>query len=110
MIVEAVAIRDGRFLAMGPTNRILPMAGPNTRRIDLKGKTVTPGIFDMHADVFGEALIRHWTKKFLPGEPQWTTKEEAAEGIKRAVSRAKPGEPVVITKPSLGERYYQKDA
>ena len=41
-IVEAVAVRDGKFLAVGNTDRILPMVGPKTRKIDLGGKTVTP--------------------------------------------------------------------
>jgi predicted amidohydrolase YtcJ len=38
-MAEAVAIRDGKFLAVGKTDAILPMAGPQTRKIDLKGKT-----------------------------------------------------------------------
>ena len=42
-IVEALAIRDGKFLARGTTSDILPLAGPKTRRIDLQGKTVVPG-------------------------------------------------------------------
>ena len=47
-VVKAVAVRDGRFLAVGENERILALAGPNTRRIDLNGKTVTPGIMDLH--------------------------------------------------------------
>ncbi len=47
-IVQAVAIRDGKFLAVGQNNRILAMAGPGTNRVDLEGKTVTPGFFDTH--------------------------------------------------------------
>ncbi|MBI4465566.1 MAG: hypothetical protein HY647_12755, partial [Acidobacteria bacterium] len=45
---EAVAIRDGKFLAVGRTDRILAMAGPKTQKIDLKGKTAVPGIIDTH--------------------------------------------------------------
>src|SRR3990172_5444336 len=67
-IAEAVAIRDGKFLAVGPSSRILPMAGPKTQRIDLKGKTVTPGIYNMHGDAGNRGLARHWDKKFLEGE------------------------------------------
>jgi hypothetical protein len=32
---QAVAIRDGKFLAVGDSDRILSMAGPSTRKIDL---------------------------------------------------------------------------
>jgi len=49
-IAEAVAIRDGKFLAVGDTNDILPLAGPNTKRIDLLGKSVTPGFIYSDGD------------------------------------------------------------
>ena len=48
-ISEALAVRDGKFLAVGETDRILKMAGPQTRRIDLKGKSVTPGFIETHS-------------------------------------------------------------
>jgi predicted amidohydrolase YtcJ len=49
-IVEAVAVRDGKFLAVGTTTEILPLAGPNTRRIDLRGKSMTPGFIYSDGD------------------------------------------------------------
>jgi predicted amidohydrolase YtcJ len=49
-IAEAVAIRDGKFLAVGSTSEILPLAGPQTRRIDLAGKSVTPGFIYSDGD------------------------------------------------------------
>lgn len=45
---QAVAIKDGRFLALGSDSEILPLAGSATQRIDLAGKTVLPGLFDSH--------------------------------------------------------------
>jgi predicted amidohydrolase YtcJ len=50
-IVEAVAIRDGRFLAVGSNAEIDRLAGPATQRVDLKGKTALPGLIDTHAHV-----------------------------------------------------------
>ena len=47
---EAVAIRDGKFLAVGTTGEILPLAGPDTRRIDLDGKSMTPGFIYSDGD------------------------------------------------------------
>ena len=99
-IAEAVAIRDGKFLAIGETDRILAMAGPQTGKLDLKGKTVTPGILEMHGGPSGP-LYRDWGQKWLPGEGPWRTKEEALEGIRRAVARAQPGETVVIPRTEL---------
>ncbi|MCH8820756.1 MAG: hypothetical protein IIB03_10645, partial [Acidobacteria bacterium] len=47
-IVEAVAIRDGKFLAIGSNDKILAMAGPRTRRVDLEDRTLIPGLIDTH--------------------------------------------------------------
>ena len=49
-IKEAIAIRDGKFLAVGTTNEIMPLAGPETRKIDLQGKSVTPGFIYSDGD------------------------------------------------------------
>jgi predicted amidohydrolase YtcJ len=45
---EAVAIRDGRFLQVGSDEEILALAGARTRRIDLHGRCVLPGLIDNH--------------------------------------------------------------
>lgn len=47
-VSEALAIRDGRFLAVGETTDIRPLAGPETDEIDLDGRTVIPGLVDSH--------------------------------------------------------------
>ena len=48
-VVEAVAIRQGRMVAVGTNAQILPMAGKATQVIDLHGRTATPGLIDAHA-------------------------------------------------------------
>ena len=47
-IAQAVAIRDGRFVAVGSDSEILSLAGSNTRQVDLEGNTVLPGFNDSH--------------------------------------------------------------
>src|SRR3989454_12317771 len=47
-IAQAVAIKGERFLAVGTNTDISKIAGPNTRRIDLGGKAVVPGMIDNH--------------------------------------------------------------
>lgn len=47
-IVEAVAIKDGKFLAIGSTPEIMALVGDGTEVTDLKNKTVLPGIIDSH--------------------------------------------------------------
>jgi predicted amidohydrolase YtcJ len=45
----AVAIRDGRFLAVGADRDVLALANSRTRRVDLGHKRVFPGFNDAHA-------------------------------------------------------------
>lgn len=47
-VVAALAIKDGRVLAAGDDAAAKGLAGPRTRVIDLKGRTVVPGIIDAH--------------------------------------------------------------
>src|SRR6202163_1044205 len=47
-IAQAVAIRGDRVVAVGTTQHIARLAGPSTRRIDLRGKSVIPGLIDNH--------------------------------------------------------------
>ena len=47
-IADAVAIRDGRFAAVGSNADVRKLAGPGTRTIDLHGQTVIPGLADGH--------------------------------------------------------------
>jgi predicted amidohydrolase YtcJ len=51
-IAEAMAVRDGKVLALGSNAEIQALAGPNTDRIDLKGRTIVPGIIDTHSHMF----------------------------------------------------------
>lgn len=45
---SALAVRDGRVLAVGPDSVVRPCIGPRTRVIELRGRTVTPGFQDAH--------------------------------------------------------------
>ncbi|WP_028101343.1 amidohydrolase [Pseudoduganella violaceinigra] len=45
---SAVAVTGGRFTHVGEAREILPLAGPQTRLIDLQGRRVLPGLIDNH--------------------------------------------------------------
>jgi len=47
-ILQAIAIRDGRVLAVGSDADIRRLAGARTDIIDLGGRTVVPGLMDSH--------------------------------------------------------------
>jgi predicted amidohydrolase YtcJ len=52
-VAQAVAISGNRIVAVGSTAEVERTAGPNTRRVDLKGHAVTPGLLDAHAHFSG---------------------------------------------------------
>lgn len=55
-VAEAVAIAGDRFVAVGSDAEVLPLAGPGTRKIDLKSRTVVPGIIESHTHPVSAAL------------------------------------------------------
>ena len=50
--VEAVAIKEGRFIAAGTNEEIAALVGDQTREVNLEGRFVMPGILDLHAHPF----------------------------------------------------------
>ena len=49
-VAEAVAIRDGRILAVGTSADIRRLVGPTTRVVDAGGRSVVPGFIDSDGD------------------------------------------------------------
>lgn len=50
---EAVAIANGRILAVGSDTEIEAYVGRNTKVVDLKGRLAVPGLIDSHAHFIG---------------------------------------------------------
>ncbi len=48
-IAEAVAVKDGRVVAVGSNTEVNRFVGRSTETVDLGGRTVTPGLIDAHA-------------------------------------------------------------
>jgi predicted amidohydrolase YtcJ len=53
---QAMAVREGKILAVGTTGRVLQMAGPKTDKIDLMGRMVMPGIINTHDHIHNDAI------------------------------------------------------
>src|SRR5215217_2761539 len=45
---DAIAVHNGRFVAVGTERDVMALADPGTKRIDLKGRRVIPGLNDSH--------------------------------------------------------------
>ena len=54
--VEAVAVKDGKILAVGTKDELLKSKGDATKLIDLEGRTMLPGFVDAHGHVMGGGL------------------------------------------------------
>ncbi|MFM9197583.1 MAG: amidohydrolase, partial [Planctomycetia bacterium] len=57
--VEALAVKNGRILFVGPAAEAKQLAGPATRVVDLGGRTMLPGFIDTHGHMvyFGKNLV-----------------------------------------------------
>ena len=89
-VAEAIAVRDGRIIAVGTSDTIKPLAGAGTRVIDLAGKTVVPGLIDTHAHFkaagFGDYVVDMSRAK---------TVADALEAIRTFAQKKKPGEWII---------------
>jgi predicted amidohydrolase YtcJ len=87
-IAQALAIRGERIMAVGTNDQIAALAGANTRRIDLQGKSVVPGMIDNHAHIMEEGRI--WLEELrLDGV---TTRKAALDMIRAKAATLKAGE------------------
>jgi len=85
--VEAVAIAKGAFVARGPSAEIRALAGPQTRQVNLGGKTALPGFYDNHVHI--------GVSDDDPRQMDWNhinSKEALLAAIAKRAAEVKPGE------------------
>ena len=64
---EAVAIKDGRIVAVGTRDDVLANhRGPDTRVVDLQGKTLLPGFIDPHSHYINSLMVANQVNVFAP--------------------------------------------
>jgi predicted amidohydrolase YtcJ len=97
-IAEAVAVRDERILAVGSDEKIARYAGPDTRRIDLRGRSVTPGFIYTNSDnavTAGDILKdSQWDGKIQPHIGGESLDQALVTMAKIIELETDPGEPV----------------
>jgi predicted amidohydrolase YtcJ len=120
-VAQAFAVKDGRFVQVGTNTEAMALAGPATRVVDLKGRTVIPGLADSHlhtagggpgidlsqtrslADVF--AKLAQAAKAVKPGDTlvsnsDWHEAQFKEQRLPTAaeLEAAAPGIPVVLVR------------
>jgi len=96
-VVEAVAIKDGRFVAVGSTAEIRRLATTGTREIDLAGRTVVPGFIDGHPHMDGVGM-----NAILPSFEGARSIDDILGVLAKEVARRRPGE-WIVTAPLANE-------
>jgi predicted amidohydrolase YtcJ len=89
-MAQALAIKDRRVIASGSNDAVRKHAGTSTKVIDLKGRTVIPGLIDNHS---------HWIRAAEHDELRFdgvTTRAQAVKMLTERVASRKPGEWVVV--------------
>ena len=64
-IYGAMAVQDGKIVALGTDDEILALKGQNTEVYDLKKHVVIPGLIDTHAHIFRVGLSELREEKFI---------------------------------------------
>jgi predicted amidohydrolase YtcJ len=118
---QALAVRDGRFVAVGSTDEVRARVGSATRVIDGRGRTIVPGLIDTHVHALGVAAaeasqpfqnlrsiaglqgwIRAAARRVPPGTWLWTPRvypprlQERRFPTRQELDEAAPQHPVVV--------------
>jgi len=99
-IAQAIAIGGERIVAVGEDAAMAAHAAPATRIIDLKGKSVIPGLIDGHAHMDREGL-----KSIYPSLGQVRSIRDIQARIADLARKTKPGE-WIVTMPIGDPPYY----
>ena len=102
--VEAVAVKDGKFVNVGTSGEVKKLAGPATKMIDLEGKTVVPGLIDGHTHpVEAVRMKEKWVDARFPGTP---SVKQAIENIAARVKITPKGEWICAAASSSSENKF----
>lgn len=91
-VAQALAIRDGRIIAVGSSTDVSKAAGSQAHVIDLGGRTVIPGLIDSHMHAIRAALS-------FSTEVNWIgtrSLAEALDRIRQAAHAMAPGAWLIV--------------
>ena len=104
-VAQAIAIKDGKVVAVGNNAEVLSHAAAQTRRLDLKGKTVIPGIIDTHQHLDQEAILHFGAPQTPIGGATWPEiKANALAAAIRQAAAAPGGKWIFLTLPSSAKQ------
>lgn len=110
-VAEAVAVRGGTIAAAGKNDDVMKLAGPSTLKIDLKGRTVIPGLVNTHVHLespgsYGGEIPATKRKTYPLNFRAVKTKDDVLKQIKDTMTafNFKPGEWIYFTTNPRGDQ------
>jgi predicted amidohydrolase YtcJ len=91
-IVEAMAIRDGRIVALGTSAEIVRQADSRTEQVDLGGKTVLPGLIDSHVHAPAASMY-----EFEQPVPDMESVEDVLAYFRDRAGTTEPGQWITLS-------------
>jgi predicted amidohydrolase YtcJ len=89
-IAQAVAVRDGKIVGVGSNGEMERFVGSGTVRVELDGRTVTPGLLDAHAHFWSSGADRLYVLDL--SYPNVTNIGEVVSAVAEQVAGLEPGE------------------
>ena len=90
--VEAMAIRDGRIVAVGANAEVVKLAASGTEQVDLGGKTVLPGLIDSHVHAPSASMY-----EFEQRIPDFESVEDVQAYIRERAETTEPGRWITLS-------------
>ena len=86
---EALAVRDGKIIAVGTKSDVLKRRGDTTKLIDLGGKTLVPGFLDGHSHFINCLQVSRQANCFAPPAGPGKSIADIIEALKATASKYK---------------------
>ena len=99
-VAQAIAVAGERIVAVGPDEAMAQHITPATRIVDLRGRTLIPGLIDGHAHMDREGL-----KSIFPSLGRVRSIRDIQDRIAELARQARPGE-WIVTMPIGDPPYY----
>lgn len=93
-IAEAIAVSDGKIIAVGNKNTVLEAAGKSAQLVDLKGRTMLPGFIDAHGHISGVGATATLANLSPPPVGGVSSIEELQDALR--VYKPPKGMPIII--------------
>ncbi len=91
-IAQAIAVTGDHIVAVGANDDVLKLAGPQTKKMDLGGKMVLPGLIDSHLHPVSSAMY-----EFDHEVPDMETIADVLAYVKSRAKQLKPGEWIKVS-------------